>query len=396
MAGVTTVLPGWMMDIRITSIVAVAPGAAIAAGRGRPAAGRAGGRRRVRGHRRVSTSKLADYLHLVPAGRMADLVKTLDLGSEALSWDDHLSAGPIPAKLSPVNFAHRRCLFGEAVGWGAYRERRRAMAARDAELARYRDYGEVVYWFGPGLDDQLALLQALDQFAVRGGQGTRLTLVPFRDGGDDTRPRDVADHPAHDLRARFERRRELSTDACRLSRRAWDAVRTGDPSIVEGLLGTDTTLLPDLAPALHRLLEELPDHETGLSRTEAAVLAAVGAGPLSFSDLLAAVRDREAVPFQTSATLHVVAGHLAGGPNPMITISGEDGAGMSAAVGSGAGADARMVELTDAGRSVQDRQTAWQGPDLPTRWVGGYQVGGDGRDWRWDAERAEVRDAGMV
>ncbi len=335
----------------------------------------------------MSDSKLADYLHVVPAGGAATLVKTLRLGPEAIAWDDHLSAGPIPAKLSPVNLAHRRCLFGEAVGWGPYRDRRKAMAARDGELARFRDYGEVVYWLGPGLDDQLTLLQALDQFAIRGGQGTRLSLVPFRSPSDDGRPRAVADHRPDDLRARFERRRELDEDAFRLSRRAWDAVRSGDPTTVERLLGTDTSALPDLAPALHRWLEELPDHETGLTRTEAAVLASLGDDDTPAGTLVDAVRDREAVPYQSAATLGVVVGNLAAGPAPLVRTEGE---GTAPIPGQTGWDGERTVAITDAGRAVRDRATAWSAPDLPTRWSGGYQLGEGMTRWVWDADRGEV------
>jgi|GEM_PF-1180844 len=341
----------------------------------------------------MSTSKLADYLHVLPTGDAVALVRGLDLGPETMVWDDHLSVGPIPAKLSPVNLAHRRCLFGEVVGWGPYRERRKAMAARDAELARYRDYGEVVFWFGPGLDDQLALLQALDPFAIRGGQGTRLTLIPFRPTGDDARPRDVADHSPGELRALFERRRDLDLDACRLGRRAWDALRSGDPAMVHVLLGTDSSALPDLAPALHRWLEELPDLATGLSRTEAAVLAALGDDQRSAAALLGAVREREAVPFQTAAILDVVLADLSAGSTPLLSISGEIPVAVPGRAFAG---DGRTVNVTVAGRSVREGATSWSARDLPGRWLGGYQIGEGTKAWRWDADRAEVRDAGAI
>ena len=62
-----------------------------------------------------------------------------------------------------------------------------------------------------------------------------------------------ADHPEH----------------VRLARSAWDVVRGGDPRALARTAATPDERLPYLAPALRRLLEELPGTRDGLGRTRA-------------------------------------------------------------------------------------------------------------------------------
>ena len=59
---------------------------------------------------------------------------------------------------------------------------------------------------------------------------------------------------------------------------AWDAVRAPEPTALAGWATRETEQLPFLAPALRRLLEELPAPVDGLSRTERRALEAVAAG----------------------------------------------------------------------------------------------------------------------
>src|SRR5205807_3365679 len=81
------------------------------------------------------------------------------------------------------------------------------------------------------------------------------------------------------------------------ARRAWEAVAAPDP---RGLQALDLAgLPPQMGPALRRLIEELPEVGSGLSRTERAVLEEEGSFPR--------VQAREPVPWITALFFaHVV------------------------------------------------------------------------------------------
>ena len=63
-----------------------------------------------------------------------------------------------------------------------------------------------------------------------------------------------------------------------LARRAWAALRSGSPELVQALVDGRDPALPYLAAALHRHLRDLPWSTDGLSLTERLCLAAVTGG----------------------------------------------------------------------------------------------------------------------
>src|SRR5271170_4721894 len=75
-----------------------------------------------------------------------------------LSWLDVLYDGPVP-DLPHEALSDVRARATSAMGWGEEARVRSAFAARDAALASFRDYDEVVLWFEHDLFDQLQLIQ---------------------------------------------------------------------------------------------------------------------------------------------------------------------------------------------------------------------------------------------
>ena len=87
-----------------------------------------------------------------------------------------------------------------------------------------------------------------------------------------------------------------------LARAAWDAVRGDDPQAVARVAATPDERLPYLAPALRRLLEELPGTRDGLGRSERQLLEAVAAGARSRADAFLAAMRAEEAPFMGDQT----------------------------------------------------------------------------------------------
>jgi hypothetical protein len=124
-------------------------------------------------------------------------------------------------------------------------------------------------------------------------------------------------------------------------------------------------MLPFLAPALRRALEELPWTTDGLSRLERQVLEALQDGPLPFAELFPRAHHRCEDPvFLGDAVLAWRLNGLAA-----------DGL---------VRADERF-SLTERARSVLAGQIDARSFARTPRWVGGYQIR-DG-SLRWDPEK---------
>jgi hypothetical protein len=207
--------------------------------------------------------------------------------------------------------------------------------ARDRRLADWPADAEIALWFEDDLYDRLLLAQIEDRLAGRPGPVSRVYLR----------------HPPRgDLGAAFAGRERIEPD-----RAAFEALCSPDP---RAWLDVD---------GFERLLEELPDVRTGLTRVEHQILGALTDGPLAPQRLFAAVAQHEDPPWLGDATVYDLAADLA----PLVTI-----------------VDGRY-ELTPEGHAVL-AGTATRPPI--DRWLGGVHLGPGQPDWAWDPDaRRPVR-----
>lgn len=261
---------------------------------------------------------------------------------DVLVWREVLHDGPVPAGAGPDELARIRARHITARSWthanGAEPAEATALAMfreRDARLADHPRDAEVALWFEDDLFDALLLAQVEDRLAGRSGPVTRV-LLPHP--------------PRGDLRAAFEARRRIDPDPA-----AFAALRSPDPRAWLDF------------PAFERLLEELPDVRTGLTRVERHILEALRDGPLPAERLFLAVAEHEHPPWLGDATVFALATDLA----PLVTHT--DG----------------TYELTPDGEAVLAGTTTRPPID---RWLGGVHLGPGQPDWAWDpAARRPVR-----
>jgi hypothetical protein len=226
---------------------------------------------------------------------------------EVLTWDDVLHEGPVPPQ-DPAALRETRARFLAHAGFTDLAGARARLAARDRRLEAVDFSTKVVLWFEDDLYDQLQLVQVLDRLAT-GGDAMRRTR-PLGPVQLVVLPRGRRTF----LRDRLAAARSLGEAEHELARRAWAAFTAPDAHRVEALRIAGTPGLPDLAPALERLLEEHPATTDGLARTDRQILAALAAAdgrPLAPAELFAAATAGEARPFHGDATLWWRAGRLA-------------------------------------------------------------------------------------
>ena len=234
------------------------------------------------------------------------------------------------------------------------------LLARDERLAAALAEGEpVVLWFEHDLYDQLQLIQILAGLSDRPEHVELICIGSF-----PGRPRfaGLGELEAEELASLWPVRAPVIPEHVRLARAAWDVVRGGDPVELARAAATPDERLPYLAPALRRLLEELPGTRDGLGRTERQLLEAVAAGARTREQAFVASMAAEEAPFMGD------------------TIAFDRLEGLDGLVDGG-------LELTDAGREVlaeRADRVALIGFD---RWLGGLHVTAHENLWRWDRER---------
>jgi hypothetical protein len=214
---------------------------------------------------------------------------------EVLTWDDVLHEGPVPA-LEPAALREVRARFLAGAGLTDLAQARAALARRDERLDAVDFSTRIVLWFEDDLYDQLQLLQILDRLAAsaesrRSRPAGPVELVRLTRG------------PRSFLRDRLAAARPLGEDEHELARRLWAAFTATDPLRVQEAWLAGTPGLPDVAPALGRLLEEHPATTDGLARTERQILEALAEGPLPPAALFRAATAPEHRPYLGDATL---------------------------------------------------------------------------------------------
>jgi DNA-binding transcriptional MerR regulator len=298
--------------------------------------------------------RAGEALHVTNGESAGNTLRQTGLGGAVLCWNDVLYEGPPEPRAA-------RAAFLSACGWGPRRELLHSLERRDELLARAE---HVVLWFEHDLYDQLQLLQILATEAP----GLRELVDP----GVFLGPLDV-----EELRELWPTRREITAELRELARAGLKAFTAPEPTAIEAFLARDTSALPHLAPALRRLLEELPDTRTGLGRGERQLLEPLLDGPKRPPELFLASQAAEDAAFEGDAW----AWRRLAGLQPLVSELPPP-----PPLGDTRRFTATTVELTAEGRAVlagEADRVELLGID---RHLGGTHLRPD-NVWRWDGLR---------
>jgi hypothetical protein len=317
-------------------------------------------------------------LHVTNGDCTVEIMRRAHVVGDIVAWRDVLHEGPVPAlgaaELRTVRAGFLATMGPATASRGApapaplAAEVEADLLARDERLGAAIEAGErLVLWFEHDLYDQLQLLQILAGLPDR-PVGIELICV----GSFPGRPgfAGLGELAPEELASLWPVRTPVTNEHVRAARAGWDVFRATDPRGLVRAAASPDPRLPFVAPALRRLLEELPGARDGLSRTERQLLAAVGAGARTREEAFLGGAASEEAPFLGDATAFERLDELAGGPHPLVT-GGE-------------------LTLTDAGAEVlagRADRVALNGFD---RWLGGVHLRAGEELWRWDVERSAL------
>lgn len=288
-----------------------------------------------------------------------------------LSWMDMLYEGPVVAGVDLAGLSEIRSFYLALEGYGYLDEISSDFRRRDEAMARWREHDELVLFFEHDLHDQLELIQVLDYLASQPGlPTTKVTMAVIHAfPGLDERFIGLGQLTASQMRDVLATRQPVTPDQMVVARKAWNALVQPNPLALQALLQDDLRPLPYLKPAIQRLLQELPQARTGVSRTEWQILRVLAAGPRARVDLYFRTQELEDAPFQGDSPIYRALRQLASAAKPAVKIDGE------------------TCSLTEFGRRLLAGEGDWT-KSLPlNRWLGGTHLKLDGGNWRWDTEK---------
>ena len=325
-------------------------------------------------------------LHVTNGESAGNTLRQTTLGGAVLPWQDVLHVGPVPA-VPRREFLRLRAGFLADSGWGSRRAIFGSLERRDAQLlAALRDSAEVVLWFEHDLYDQLQLLDVLS-LAQDTGIAPDLVVVDSFPGKPSFRG--LGELNADELETLWPKRRRADEETFAAAAAAWDALREPEPSALAEHAQHEDAELPLLAPALARLLEELPAPGDGLSGTERRALETIAAGHATPREAFLAAQDAEPTPFLGDTWFYAALAELGAGPNRLLETTDGEELPPAPPLGDAQRFVGAPLQLTAAGERVlagKADRVELLGID---RWIGGTHVT-DSSVWRWDPEKRSL------
>jgi len=336
-------------------------------------------------------------LHVTNGDSAGNTLRQTSLGGAVLPWQDVLHEGPVPAGPRP-DLRQARAAFLSGCGWGRRQDVLSALERRDQQLVQaLRDGCQVVLWFEHDLYDQLQLIDALALAAGAAsaeGAARPGTLELIVVGEFPGRPsfRGLGELTADELETLWPARTPAGPAALAAATRAWAALRRPDPVELAACARAGVPELPFLAPALRRLLAELPAPADGLSGTERYALRAIDAGAATPAAAFLAAQDLEEAPFLGDAWFYLTLAGLGRGQNRLVETQDGEELSVPPPLGDGPSFAGQPLRLTPAGHRVLARQAdrvALLGID---RWLGGTRLT-PAATWRWDPATQQLTGA---
>ncbi len=302
------------------------------------------------------------------------------IAGEILPWRDILHEGPVPQSLPLEELSAVRAQFLARRGWLSAEDLHAAFRSRDETIRAHSGFKTVVLWFEHDLYDQLQLIQLLDFFASEKRREGVYIIQAGKYLGTET-------HRA--LKTHFHLMEPASDAHLALARLAWNGFRSPTPEPWEALLRLSTHILPFLRLAMLRLLEELPNHRSGLSRTEWAILSLVGQGVRRPVDLYEAFTESEEVFFMGDLSFYHALDELGAGGAPLV--AGFRGPAFSPSMPEEA-RDAYLtceLSFTHLGYSVLSGHADALQYRHVSRDIGGFHLNSNA-PWRWNPENRRL------
>jgi hypothetical protein len=293
---------------------------------------------------------------------------------------------------------HRvRAEFLASRGWSNLAAAVADFEQRDARLEDVGAGDEVVLWFEPDLYDQLQLMQILARLGRRpASERPRITIAPADCYLGPMLPEKFA--------PMYHARREVQEGDLVHGGVAWEAFTASTPDELLNVTNRldrevsartyaadDHVRLPHLVAALRRQLEEYPDTDAGLSRSERQLCEALSPGAITLGKLFVAHQATESWVWLGDWSFAWYAERLSDGAYPIVVHTNGTRVIAPLRDSDGRAFWERAVQLTPFGQDVVRARADAVKANGIDRWIGGTHCT-PARYWRWNArtQRTEL------
>lgn len=313
-------------------------------------------------------------LHITNGDSAIHIMERAGISGTLLPWRDVLHDGPVPEGLSLKELSKVRARFIAGRGWGDPAAIEQDFIDRDHVLESSEHYEKVILWFEHDLYDQLQLIQILDWYHQHRPIKAELTIICVDQYLGTLSPEQMAS---------LQRYEQIITEEqLALASMAWNAYRSATPEPWYDLLRVDTTVLPYLAGAVFRQLEEYPDCRTGLTRTARQALQIIAQGEARPGRVFGDYQRTEERIFMGDASFWAILDEMTESKPPLIQSS------PVGALSFPLKSDAALT-ITAAGEDVLAGKLDYLGCIEMDRWIGGVHLTADAI-WCWDGSTASL------
>jgi hypothetical protein len=328
------------------------------------------------------------FLHVANGSSTTRTIGAAGIPGVCSIWADPLYEGPVPGGLNDTELLHVRMQYLAGPSYHAWAANGppsdpvNDLRQWRATIDRHQAYDELILWFEHDLFDQLNLIQLLSWICDHVPRTQPVSLICIGSFPGRLDFKGLGELAPGELASLLETRRPIGEPHYAMARRAWRAFREATPEPLDELRQDDTSVLPFLAPAITRFLQEYPWTTDGLSRTERCLLQLANGDGVELRAAFPQMHEGEQVYYVTDLSLAALAESLSRTSPPLLTVDVSDAPAGRIFRG--------RVALTDSGRSVlagQLDKVAMCGID---RWLGGVHLQSGGRLWRWDDVRQRM------
>ncbi len=309
----------------------------------------------------------------------ANSMKTVGIGDEVLPWRDVLHMGPVPNVGGLAALSELRARYLASSDWITLDDALEGMKERDQLLWDNEKFDRLTLWFEHDLYDQLQLLQILSFLAENPRNDGAVHLVQADDYLGVLTPEELL--PLADTAKPVTQAQLL------LATRAWSALGEDTPESWAALLDQDLLALPFLRGAVVRMLEELPDSRSGLSRTERQILDVIDQGVCEPRHMFGKCQELEEAKFMGDWGFFHFLQNQARAAKPTL-----HGLGSASFAPRQSDDDRKKfltsaLRLTDFGHDILAGKEDFAAHNEIDFWWGGTLVTNDDL-WRWDARNS--------
>ena len=297
-----------------------------------------------------------------------------------LSFPDPYVQGPVPNTNSLDEFVRIRGAFLNKTHSATNATERLLQDHQD--LSEAKTYPRVMLWFEHDSHDQLILAKLLHYFSEEVNRPAQLQLICVSQFPGVKRFNGLGQLPPQALRVLWEQFTAVKVAQWQLGKQCWDAITASTPEQLSNIVVSGTPVLPTMAPALSRHLQELPATSNGLSLTEQLTLQILAEkGAMNAARLFGWYTNHyEPLPFLGDSGYWFVLDGLANVDKPALTLHKH-----------GLSPKEWEVMLTALGEALLQNKADWLELNQIKRWVGGVKI--DSRaaaHWRQEKSHAMV------